>query len=132
MADQIQIIGVGKLSEALAKAGTYVTEALAAAMVTEMEYTITEAKQRTPVDTGTLRASGTVSAPDVSGSRIEVAGGFGGAAQNYAIPVHERMDARHPVGQAKFLESAFLERASQFPSKLAAGVLAAWQRLAIR
>lgn len=39
-----------------------------------------------------------------NGGRISVAVGY---TQSYAIYVHEDLQARHPVGQAKFLESPF-------------------------
>lgn len=71
---------------------------------------MTEAKERTPVDTGTLRGSGYVDLPQDQGDRITQTFGFGGAASDYALIVHERLDVNHPTGQAKFLESVVLER----------------------
>ena len=90
---------------------------------------MTAAKERTPVDLGTLRASGTVLPPKVSGTGVEVVAGFGGAASDYAVVVHERLDVSRPVGSAKFLESSFLERAGQMPRMLALGVGRALKRL---
>ena len=68
------------------------------------ETEMTEAKRRTPVDTGVLRASGFVS-PVEDGVRLA----YGGAASDYAIYVHENLDANHPVGEAKYLERPVLE-----------------------
>lgn len=130
MAKSFTITGVTELLRALDRAGDLASKALESAMFLEQEAVMSEAKARTPVDTGTLRASGTVLPPKVKGSRIEVDAGFGGAAQDYAIPVHERLGVHHPVGQAKFLESAFLERAPKIPANLARRVEAAWRRLA--
>lgn len=126
----INITGINELRRALDLAGDLANKALESAMFLEQEAVIGEAQARTPVDTGVLRASGTVLSPKVSGSRIEVEAGFGGAAAGYAIPVHERMGVAHGVGQAKFLESAFLERAPKIPGNLAKRVEAAWRRLA--
>lgn len=42
----------------------------------------------------------------------------------YAFWVHERLDLRHPVGQAKFLESALLDMVPQFEQALAEAVRA--------
>lgn len=126
----IVITGINELRRALDRAGDLADKALESAMFLEQEAVISEAKARTPVDTGVLRASGTVLPPKVQGSRIEVEAGFGGAAQEYAVPVHERLGVHHPVGQAKFLESAFLERAPKIPANLARRVEAAWRRLA--
>lgn len=81
----------------------------AAALNQEHELIMTSAKRRTPVDTGALRASGHVKQPVIKHGAITSEGGFGGSAAPYAIYVHERLDVRHPVGQAKFYESALLD-----------------------
>jgi len=94
-----------------------------------MERVMAEAKARTPVDTGTLRASGHVAPPDVGASLVKVVAGFGGAASDYAIVQHERLDFNHPSGEAKFLERPFLERAKMMPRSLARGVELALKRL---
>ncbi len=75
----------------------------------EAEIEMTEAKRRTPVDTGALRASGHVEEPQVNGADVSVMLGFGGAAAPYALVVHDNIEAFHPVGQAKFLESTLAE-----------------------
>jgi|TARA_Y100000310_G_scaffold7603_1_gene8333 hypothetical protein len=36
----------------------------------------------------------------------------------YAVYVHERLDLRHPVGEAKFLEKPFKRRAKNFPLRM--------------
>jgi hypothetical protein len=64
---------------------------------------------RTPVDTGALRASHSVSRPETNGDDTSVTISVGGPSAPYAIYVHENLEAHHPVGQAKFLESAILE-----------------------
>lgn len=67
---------------------------------------MTEAKQRAPLDVGTLRNSGYVTLPrtDSEGTFVEV--GFGGAAKAYAVRQHEELSYRHDVGEAKYLERA--------------------------
>lgn len=126
----VKITGLDDLHRALKKAGPLALVALTAAAVQEQEQVITDGKQRTPVDTGTLRGSGTVLPPNVSGTGVEVIAGFGGAASEYAIYVHEDLTANHPVGQSKFLESAFLERVPGMPRRMARTVEQAWQKLA--
>lgn len=123
------IEGVGELRRALKKAGALAPVALAASMVEEQERVMAIAKPRTPVDKGPLRASGTVLPPEIAGSRITVASGFGGAAKDYALVQHEDLTLNHTVGGPKFLESAFLERAKTMPRALAAGVRSALGRL---
>lgn len=89
------------------------------ALLAEAEIEMTEAKKRTPVDTGALRGSGHVGGPFRRNGGIEVVMGFGGPAAPYAIHVHERLDVFHRVGQAKFLESVLLESAPYFPQRVA-------------
>lgn len=81
------------------------------ALRAEAEIIMTEAKRRTPVLTGTLRASGFVSPVE---GEIAMRLTFGGPAASYAVFVHEIPPERatHKVGQWKYLESAVLEAAS--------------------
>jgi len=82
--------------------------ATAAALYVAGNVVMTNAKQRAPLDTGVLRASGFVTQP-IPGKNPRVEVGFGGAAEAYAIVQHERTEFRHEVGEAKFLEKAFNE-----------------------
>lgn len=125
----LKITGTGELQRALAKAGPLALGALTQAAVKEQQETITDAQAQTPVETGALRASGTVDPPQVSGTSVTVKAGFGGAASGYAIYVHEIMDNHHPVGNAKFLERPFLARAPQVTTELAKSVEQAWRAL---
>jgi len=59
-----------------------------------------EAKQRTPVRTGRLRAS------LISKQYQSVLEGEVSTDVYYAIYVHENLRARHKIGEAKFLENA--------------------------
>ena len=61
-------------------------------------------KPLVPVDTGFLRQSGHVQPPQIVGNRVTVTLGY---AAEYAIYVHENLNARHKVGIAKFLEVPF-------------------------
>lgn len=93
-----------------------------AALYLEGQIEMTEAKRRTPVWNparpvtkgvvpGALRASGFVHEPVRKGSHTSVALSFGGPAVDYAIYVHEDLEAFHATGQAKFLESTLNESA---------------------
>jgi len=102
--------------------GRELIHAAAEALREDSEVTMTLAKERTPVRFGVLRGSGTVFPTEVSGTVLTSRLGFGGAAKEYAIPVHENLTARHAVGQAKFLECAMLERARGQDRRLAEGI----------
>ena len=67
---------------------------------------MTEAKERAPVDIGTLRNSGYVTLPVTRGGDTFVEAGFGGAAKAYAVVQHEELSYVHETGEAKYLENA--------------------------
>lgn len=97
-----------------------------AALYQEAEVEMTEAKARTPVDTGTLRDSGHVQAPVEDADSVSVTMGFGGAAAGYAIIVHEDVEGVVPrpggVGQSKFLESVLRESAPYLVERIASRI----------
>jgi hypothetical protein len=111
--------GKEKLIDALTKLGPAAAELGGRALYQIGEEVMTEAKGLTPVDTGALRASGQVLPPVQRGKQIIVTLGFGNASVGYAIPVHERMDVHHAVGQAKFLEQPVLARSKTLANDLA-------------
>ena len=78
------------------------------------ERIMTEAKMIVPVEFGTLKDSGHVEPPTPLGNAgAEVALGFGGPAEAYAVEQHENLEYAHAEGkQAKYLET---------PLKAAAG-----------
>lgn len=110
--------GAEELERKLKAAGKLGLKALAGGAFVEMSKVINDAKTRTPVDTGTLRASGTVLPPRIRGGSVTVTGGFGGAAKDYALEVHENLKMSHTVGEAKFLERAWLDRLSYMDENL--------------
>lgn len=70
-----------------------------------------ESQALCPVDTGTLRNSAYINDLD-NGYEI----GYGGAASDYALEQHENLQYYHPVGQAKFLEMAFINVTNSWKS----------------
>ena len=82
------------------------------ALFFETELETKEVKRRTPVDKGPLRGSVHQEGPTRTGTNYRTIGTAivaGGPAAPYAVYVHENLDAFHPVGQAKFIESVILE-----------------------
>ncbi len=74
------------------------------ALVDVAEQVIGGAQQRCPVLTGALQASGTVEESDAAGGEVRV--GFN---TDYAAAVHERTEAAHPQGEARFLTNEIRE-----------------------
>jgi len=80
-----------------------------------------ESMARTPVRYGDLRDSHTTRGPVIRMNKIsawiEVGEGL-----DYAVRVHEDLEAFHPVGQAKFLESTMNESAPYILRRVAARI----------
>jgi len=108
--------------EALRRLPHVAIQSVAKAFYREGEELIAEAKEEVPVDTGALRASGFVEAPEIQGNTVTVRCGFGGPATEYAFWVHERLDVYHPVGKAKYLEDVFNRRIIGLDQRVAAQV----------
>lgn len=79
---------------------------------------LAEMKRRTPVEFGTLRDSGHAEKPMWKGNTLTQEVGFGGAAEDYAIPVHEDMEAQHSVGGPKYVESVLNESERYFAERV--------------
>ncbi len=87
------------------------------AMVIEYTIELAEMKRRTPVDTGALQSSGHL-VPVIQGKLCIVHIVFGGPGVDYALVVHEDLDAFHRVGQAKYVESVLMESAAFMRTRL--------------
>lgn len=88
----------------------------------EAEVEATECKKNCPVDTGTLRASIHVEGPFREGRKISCNIVTGGAAQDYAMIVHEDLDALHKVGGAKYIEGTLNDSAPHMAERIAARI----------
>jgi hypothetical protein len=103
---ELRVRGLAEVNRNLARLGREAPQQARQALTEEAETVMLDAKRRTPVLTGALRASGHVLADP---RKPEVKLVFGDAAVSYAVPVHENLEAHHEVGEAKFLERALLE-----------------------
>lgn len=119
---RVEIEGVEQLRATLRRAEGRAVPLLSAALYAEAENIMSASREQVPVDTGALRASGTVQLPSAGPTGVEVEFGYGGAASEYAVIQHERMDYRHTVGKPKFLEGPTLEAAFGMASRLAARI----------
>ena len=123
---QILLQGTGRLLAKLEAAKDLAPKALASAALMEMEQVMAESKSVAPVDMGVLRDSGTVLPPEFTPTGVEIVMGYGGAASDYAIVQHERLDFNHTEGQqAKYLEEPFLAAIPELDARMAEGVRAA-------
>lgn len=81
---------------------------------------------------GSLRDSGRVENPRVDGREVSVVLSFGaGLPDNRAIYAHENLEARHRVGQAKYLESVLLEKENNLGEGIASDLILNWERFSV-
>jgi hypothetical protein len=92
---------------------------MADALMMETEVEATEARRRTPVKTGLLRSTVRAEGPYIKNGVISTAVSAGSAAADYALPVHEDLEAHHRVGEAKFIESTLKESAPHMGRRVA-------------
>lgn len=120
MALEVEIEGMEVLTARLRELGATGMRIAGLALHTEAETIMSESKSRyVPVDTGVLRASGIVLQPASDREGVEVRMGYGGAAEDYALIQHERLDYKHSVGGPKYLERPLLEAAKGMTERLA-------------
>lgn len=117
------ILGVGAMHARLLGRAAAGRQAIVSALYEEGQAIIGESRERVPVDTGALKNSGFVEIPVwVTPGLARVTVGFGGPAAEYAVIVHEDLEAHHETGGPKYLESVILERAPGFGDRVGARV----------
>jgi len=99
MATKSRYGGVSEMRNRLKKLAQNYPKKVAGAIYVEAQIIMTESKRRCPVapDGGTLRASGKVDKPVIEpGGNVSVTMSYGGAAQAYALAVHEHFSEHSP------------------------------------
>ena len=109
------VTGIQRVSDNLRRLAHAVPTQAAQALNVVAEETMTDAKERTPVDTGTLRRSGKVH-QHATPRRLAAELSFG---TEYAVYVHEHTERRHANGEAKFLENAVKFTSRFFEARIA-------------
>ena len=115
---EVKIKGIKEVKKRLKEYPFRTLKALGKALYEESQVILGESKKQCPVDTGTLRSTGHVDEPKYTRSSVDIQIGYGGASAPYAIYVHERLDLRHKVGKAKFLEDPVKEALPKLPSSI--------------
>ena len=110
----IEIKGLAEVNRQLATLADINLAAASRALYEEANIEMTESKRRVPVDFGPLRDSGRVEVID-DGVRLA----YGDAAVDYALVVHEDLEAFHDDGSAKFLERPLLESLPHLADRVA-------------
>lgn len=104
---ELELRGIDEMRRRLGLASEALTRGVAAGLYAVGENIRGNSMERAPVDKGVLRSSHYITEPEiVDDGIIVVIGCGGGPAEPYAVVQHERLDLRHPEGEAKFLENA--------------------------
>lgn len=111
--------GANAMMAKLTKLQAFSPDEFARAVYQEALIEEKEVKRRTPVDKGVLRASIHVEGPERDGRMIRVYIVAGGPAEEYALIVHEDLEAFHKVGEAKYIERPLMESAPYMAGRIA-------------
>lgn len=118
---RVKITGLPQLSSRSALARNVARKSLGGAIYREGERVMGRSKEEfVPVAKGNLKSSGQVYPPEWTGNLVTVILGYGDEAVDYALIVHEDLQARHPTGQAKYLERPVMEAQAGMSERLAA------------
>lgn len=131
---RVDVKGIKRLARKLRVAEEIIQAEVGKALHAEARQLIEIAASLVPRDTDALYRSRFVSPPIRSKEGVKVICGFGTDSiinsktgkptSQYAIYVHERLDLKHPKGQAKFLEQPALELAPKLERNLASRIAA--------
>ena len=111
--------GIEELQKALKEGKEQSPRAIAQAIWEESNLIFAKSQVLVPVDTGVLRGSGGVSAPQQGPQGMFVDIFYGGPAAPYALYVHEIIENYHkPPTQAKYLEQPLMEAQAQLQSRI--------------
>jgi hypothetical protein len=112
-----------KLMALLSIGGPKVLKTTAQALYKEGAAIFEESQDEVPIDTNALRTSGQLGFPTIEGKNVVVEISYGGAAVDYAMIVHEDLEAQRKHGKkAKYLEDPARRRLKGMDERLLATV----------
>tara|TARA_R110002050_G_scaffold82257_1_gene176035 strand:+ start:797 stop:1198 length:402 start_codon:yes stop_codon:yes gene_type:complete len=116
----INVKGLEETLGNLTKLNVDLKLALGAALLAAANDVAVKADTLVPFREGHLKASQSITHPNLGATNPSVKITYGGPSEPYALVQHERLDYAHPGGgQAKYLEEPFLEEINAWPSRFA-------------
>ena len=115
---KMKITGNEKILVNLKKVPSRLGEALGGGLYLEASNIMTDSKKQSPVDLGTMKASGYITLPEITLSSVKVEMGYGGPSADYVVVQHEHTEFNHEVGKAKFLEDPMYAHRFRFSKKV--------------
>ena len=120
----LDLFGDKELVNALKAGEENTPQAIALAIYEEANVIFAKSQVLVPVDTGVLRGSGGVSAPQMGSQGYFVDIFYGGPAASYALYVHEIIGNFHnPPTQAKYLEQPVMEAMSTIQENIKSRII---------
>jgi len=121
---RFDLFGDKELVNALEAGKDDTPQAIAQAIWEEANVIFAKSQILVPVDTGVLRGSGGVSAPQMGNQGYFVDIFYGGPAAPYALYVHEIIGNYHkPPTQAKYLEEPFVQAIPEIQKNIAGRII---------
>lgn len=114
------VTGLAKHSAQLKRIQEKSPDRFGRALRAETDIEVKEVVKNTPVATGALAATVRAEGPVRVGKKIRCTIVAGSAAVDYALIVHEDLEAFHRTGEAKFIERTLNESAPYLPARIAA------------
>ena len=121
---KLDLFGDEELVNALTAGKKDAPQAIAQAIWEEANVIFAKSQILVPVDTGVLRGSGGVSAPQMGNQGYFVDIFYGGPAASYALYVHEIIGNYHkPPTQAKYLEQPFMQSLAEIQNNISRRII---------
>lgn len=125
---KIEFSNLDKIQRAIMAAGKEGAFTAAKALRWEAQEAFANSQDEVPVDTSALKQSGRI-VPEVGvtsiGREVFVTLTYGSTAADYAVVVHEDLQANHPHGKAKYLEDPMNRQVNGISDRIADRVLRA-------
>lgn len=113
------IIGLDNVIHKLTRLQGNTPDAMERALMKRGEWIGDESYERAPWKTNNMRDTKQVGPAERTEKQVRVPISYGGPKAPYTIYVHEDLEALHPHGQAKFLESVIREAQPHMAEELA-------------
>ena len=121
-----EILGLERLQQRFQAAAPSIQHEVEKELFQFGEEVMAASKLIVPVDTGALMSTGHVDLPVTSGNEVTVKLGYGGPAADYALYVHENMNANvnwtRPGSGPKYLEGPIRQRQDKLPGRITEAV----------
>lgn len=105
----VEVVNLDKVINSLSALGGQIIAVAGDAAHQEADRVFPITQEQVPVNTHALQNTGRVEEVENEGDEITVSIAYGDADVDYALVVHEDLEAKHPHGKAKYVEDPVRE-----------------------